>query len=231
MNELGPIDLKRREGHEPFHVEGRALAFDLLSFWQWSSSDVVSNATRGVLAEYLVAQALGVAADSIREEWAPYDLKALDGTRIEVKSAAYIQSWHQDKLSRITFRVPKTHAWNKDTNRQSKTARYQADVYVFALLAHTDQRTLDPLNASQWEFFVVPTTSLDLRKRSQHSIALPSLRTLSGESVNYSRLKQAVEEAGKIQKGLAIEAMQPQGRVAAAADQQRLRRQNRFELQ
>ena len=110
MNELGPIELERREGHDPFHVDGRALGFDLLSFWQWSSSDVVSNATRGVLAEYLVAQALGVAEDSIREEWASYDLKLLNGTRVEVKSSAYIQSWHQDRLSRITFRVPKTRA-------------------------------------------------------------------------------------------------------------------------
>ena len=203
MAEFGPIELKRREGDEPFRDEAGELGFDLLSFWQWSYSDVVSNATRGVLAEYLVAQALGVADDSIRELWASYDLKATDGTRVEVKSAAYVQSWHQDRLSRITFRVPKTRAWDKDTNVQSKETRRQADVYVFALLAHTDQKTLDPLNVSQWEFFVVPTMSLDNRKRSQHSITLPSLRTLAGKSVVFSRLKEAVEKAGEVQKGAA----------------------------
>ena len=117
MNELGPIELRRCEGHESFHAEDRALGFDLLSFWQWSSSDVVSNVTRGVLAEYLVAQALGVAGDSVREEWASYDLKALDRTRVEVKSAAYIQSWHQDQLSPITYRVPKTRLWDRDSNQ------------------------------------------------------------------------------------------------------------------
>jgi len=201
MDELGPIDLKRRKGDESFRDSDKELEFDLLSFWQWSSSDVVSNATRGALAEYLVAQALGVADDGIREEWAPYDLKALDGTRVEVKSAAYLQSWHQDKLSRIIFRVPKTRAWDKDTNIQSKDARRQADVYVFALLARTDQKTLDPLNVSQWEYFVIPTISLDTRKRSQHSITLPSLRTLAGKSVGFSCLKEAVEEAGEVQKG------------------------------
>ena len=210
MNELGPIELKRQKGDEPFHSKGRELGFDLLSFWQWSSSDIVSNATRGALAEYLVAQALGIAEDSIREEWASYDLKSLDGMRVEVKSSAYIQSWHQDQLSRISFRVPKTRAYDRHTNRLSKNARRQADVYVFALLAHTDQRTLDPLNVSQWEFFVLPTMSLDKRERSQHSITLPSLRTLSARSVNFSRLKQAVEDAGKIQKGLA-KATQPDG--------------------
>ena len=96
------------------------MGFDLLSFWQWSFSDVVNNVTRGVPAAYLVAQAPGVAGDRVREEWATYDLKALDGTRVEVKSAPYIQSWRQDQLSRITFRVPKTRAWDKDTNQQKR---------------------------------------------------------------------------------------------------------------
>ena len=49
---------------------------------------------RGVVAEYLVAQALGVAG-GVREEWAPYDVDAPGGIRVEVKSAAYIQSWNQ----------------------------------------------------------------------------------------------------------------------------------------
>lgn len=211
MNELGPIKLKRREGDEPFHVEGRTLGFDLLSFWQWLSSDVVSNATRGVLAEYLVAQALGVARGSVREEWTPYDLEALDGTRVEVKSAAYIQSWHQDQFSRIIFRVPKTCAWDKATNRQSGYMRRQAEVHVFALLAHTDQETLDPLDVSKWEFFVVPTTSLDNRKRSLHSITLRSLRELSGRSVSYARLRRAVKEAGRNQRKLANNPLQSIG--------------------
>ena len=70
-------------------------------------------------------------------------------------------------------------------------------MYVFALLAHTDQRTLDPLDVSQWQFFVVPTVSLDNRKRSQHSITLPSLKALAGESINLSGLKEAVEKAGE----------------------------------
>ncbi len=208
MNRLGPIKLKRREGDEPFHVEGRTLGFDLLSFWQWFSSDVVSNVTRSVLAEYLIAQALGVARGSVREEWAPYDLEALDGTRVEVKSAAYIQSWYQDQFSRITFQVPKTRAWDKATNRQSEHMRRQADVYVFALLAHTDQETLDPLDVSQWEFFVVPTTSLDNRKRSQHSITLRSLRELSGGLVSYEKLRRVVKEAGRNQRKLANKLLQ-----------------------
>ena len=164
--ELGPIEVERCEPEEQFHDKGHPLGFDMLSFWQWSTSDLVSNATRGVLAEYIVARALGV-SDGVRDEWAAYDLRAADGTRVEVKSAAYIQSWRQNRPSRISFRVPKTRAWDRKSNRRSKEKKRQADVYVFALLAHRDQRTLDPLDVSQWEFFIVPTALLDNRTRSQ----------------------------------------------------------------
>ena len=201
MDELGPIELKRRGGHESFHIAGRPLGFDLLSFWQWSSSDLVSNATRGVVAEYLVAQALGVAG-GVRDEWAPYDVDAPGGIRVEVKSAAYIQSWNQELLSPITFRIPKTRAWDRTTNREGDHLRRQADVYVFALLAHTEQKTLDVLDVSQWEFFVVPTMLLDSRKRSQHSITLRSLRTLAGGSTDFAGLKETIGSAGDVQRKL-----------------------------
>ncbi|MFQ5667600.1 MAG: hypothetical protein ACE5I7_14405 [Candidatus Binatia bacterium] len=74
--ELGPIEVKRHQGGESFHSGGHPLGFDLLDFWQWSCSDLVSNATRGILAEYLVAGALEAAGDCVRDEWAAYDLTA-----------------------------------------------------------------------------------------------------------------------------------------------------------
>lgn len=200
MKDFGPIEIQRRTGNELFHDNECPLGFDLLSFWQWSASDIISNATRGVIAEYLVAHVLGVDRNSVREEWAAYDLLTSEGIKIEVKSAAYIQSWHQDQPSKITFRVPKTRAWDRDSNQQSNEMQRQADVYVFALLANKDQATIDPLDVSQWEFYVVHTALLDNRTRSQHSITLPSLRGLANESVAYSGLKYAILEAAIRQK-------------------------------
>lgn len=202
MSDLGRIALERNQGNEPFHDRGRPLGYDLLSFWRWGLSDVISNTTRGVLAEYLVASAVGV-SDGVREEWAPYDLKAPDGTTIEVKSSAFIQRWRQPKLSTISFLVAKRRAWYEETGEYDAEPRRHADVYVFALLAHKDQETLDPLDLSQWEFYVLPTVVLDQRKRSQHSITLPSLRKLAGEDVGYVGLKKAVERAAFRQKGAA----------------------------
>lgn len=194
VSAYGRLEAERRKGSEPIHDGGRALGYDLLGFWRWSVSDLVSNATRGRLAEYLVAIALGC-AEGVRDEWAAVDLVDPQGVTVEVKSAAYIQSWHQDRPSRIMFRYPKTRAWDPDTNRQAAVATRQAQVYVFALLAHRDPDTLDPLDVSQWEFYVVPTATLDQRKRSQHSITLKSLRTLHGDPVPFRHLQAAVARA------------------------------------
>lgn len=193
MTELPRLIIAKKQGKEPFHDNGAALGFDLLSFWQWAASDLVSNAARGIVAEYVVARSLGLAKEGVRDEWAAFDLETPSGIKIEVKSAAYIQSWHQEHLSSITFRTPKTRAWDADTNTQSVDVKRQADVYVFALLAHNDKETIDPLDVSQWRFYVVATSVLDERKRSQYSITLKSLEKLCSEFVTYEELPRAVE--------------------------------------
>lgn len=192
---LGRLPLIRKTGKEPFHTNGQALDFDLLSFWKWMASDLVSNATRGRLAEYVVARALGLAMDNVRDEWAAFDLQTPSGIKIEVKSAAYVQSWHQAHLSSIKFVVPRTRAWDAATNTQSRQTRRQADIYVFALLAHTDKTTIDPCNLTQWQFYVLPTTTLDARTRSQHSITLSSLEKLCEGAVHYAELPKAIQQA------------------------------------
>src|SRR5262249_35917641 len=119
--------------------------------------------------------------------------------KVEVKSCAYLQSWHQDRLSRISFLVPKTRAWDSSTNRLDENTVRQADVYVFALLAHQAKETVQPLDVSQWVFYVLPTAVLDGRTRSQHSITLPTLGKLC-DPVGYHELRSAVTEAAKRQR-------------------------------
>ncbi|HNT53209.1 MAG TPA: hypothetical protein PKG95_00765 [Anaerolineaceae bacterium] len=192
---LDRISIKRKTGTERFHANGQEFDFDLLSFWQWVDSDLVNNALRGELAEYIVARALHLDTSQPREGWAAYDLETPSGIKIEVKSAAYLQSWHQNRMSDIMFKVPKTRYWDAATNRQAKEKQRQADVYVFALLAHQDKQTIDPLNIDQWVFYVLPTAVLNERKRSQYGITLKSLVELCGRSLTFSQLQAAVETA------------------------------------
>lgn len=190
LGRLVPVSLT---GNESFHSAKEVLPFTVHNFWQWSMSDLVSNATRGILAEYIVAQACGVETSSPRDEWAAVDLTTPEGFRIEVKSSAYVQSWHQDRLSRIVFKVPKTRKWDSETNKMSDEAMRSADAYVFALLDHKNQLTLNPVDLSQWAFYVMPTYELD--SRSQQSITLPSLQTRGAGPCRYSDLKSEVHNA------------------------------------
>jgi hypothetical protein len=57
---------QQRSGREPFHCAATPLGFDLHNFWAWSVSDLVSNATRGRLAEYVIARALGISTAGVR---------------------------------------------------------------------------------------------------------------------------------------------------------------------
>ena len=190
---LDRIKATRRTGEEPVHANGAPLGGSLLDFWQWLASDLLANTTRGCLAEYLVAQAVGAAHNSVRSEWDAFDLETPDGVRVEVKSAAYVQSWAQRQHSTISFRVPKTRAWTADTNVFESESRRQAQVYVFALLHETEAP--DPLNVLHWTFYVLPTVILDRRSRSQHSISLNSLKRESSGPVSYSTLRESIRRA------------------------------------
>jgi hypothetical protein len=45
------LNVGRKTGEEKFHLHGSDLGPVLTDFWRWSASDLVSNATRGGLAE------------------------------------------------------------------------------------------------------------------------------------------------------------------------------------
>lgn len=202
--DLDQIKVQRKSGAEQFHADGAALGHDVREFWAWSASDLVNNTARGCLAEYIIATALGIDVRAqVRNDWEAFDLiapRGTHGTRIQVKSAAYLQSWAQSKPSTISFLTRPTRAWDSATGKESPTATRHADVYVFALLAHrTSKKTLDPLNVNQWRFFVLPTFELDERSRSQHSITLKSLEALCGKFVRYGGLRQAIEQAASSQ--------------------------------
>jgi hypothetical protein len=145
---LDEIAQSRKSGEEPFLNAPDLQAITLLQFWQWSASDIISNATRGRLAEFIIAHALGIAG-CIRKEWDAFDLETSSGLRIEVKSCAYLQSWKQNRVSHILFGVPKTRAWNSNTNVRAQESLRQAHIYIFAVLNHLNKPTVNPLDLSQ----------------------------------------------------------------------------------
>jgi hypothetical protein len=190
------LTVPRKRGDEPFRDGSKPLSFNVLSFWQWSASDLASNALRGRVAEFLVAQALGT-ADGVRAEWDAYDLRIEGGPTIEVKSAAYLQTWSQKTLSTISFDIAPTRPWDAATNVMASEVRRQADLYVFALLAHQDKTTFDPMDVAQWSFFVLPAAILNDRLPLQKKLGLSGLRSLGPLECRFGQLKETIETAAR----------------------------------
>ena len=199
MNELKQIKVSPKNGNEYLTDNGQNTDYNLLDFWRWSVSDIVSNATRGRFAEFIVGTTVGLNPEKLRDEWGAYDLTTDDGIKIEVKSAAYIQSWNQKSYSAISFSIKPARYWDAETNMQRGEPKRHADLYIFCHLKHKDQDTVDPLKMEQWDFYILPTYRLDNYERSQSSIMINSLKKLT-EPKKYVELKKEIMKAYKEQK-------------------------------
>ena len=146
---------------------------DLDAFLRWNSGHLLENRTRGAYAEWLVHRALGLDPGEHRIEWAEVDVS--DGAiSLEVKSAAYVQSWPQQGASVISFPIEQR----------------MATAHVFCLLAEQDPESVDPQDLSQWRFWVVPTGRLHGERQS---IGLQPLIRAYGEGISYEELPARIE--------------------------------------
>lgn len=186
-------------GDEPFtDTESDApLPITVLDYWRWAASDLIGNVNRGILAEYLVAAAIGATREP-RDPWAPFDLVDPQGVTIEVKSAAYVQAWGQRNQASLSFLVKPTRTMTGDPVLDATPGR-RSQVWVFAVLHHKEQATINPLDLTQWEFYVLPTWFLDRRTRSQHSIALNSIKECEfGRAYTFGALAAAITAVAAI---------------------------------
>jgi len=186
---LDPIDTSRKSGDEPFHRNGEPHEFEILDFWQWSASNLLNNTQRGVLAEYLVAEATG-ADQGVRNNCENFDLETPGGIRLEVKSSAYIQSWKQSSYSDVSFDIGASRDVYAETSEKDR----RSDVYVFCLLDHKDQQTIDPTDLSQWTFYVISTGVLDEKRPDQKSIVPNQLEKIGARTMPYEELGAVVRE-------------------------------------
>jgi len=190
--ELRPISAHRRTGEERFSKSGAKTNHTLLGFWQWAGSDLIDNTYRGWLAEYIIATAVDVAG-GLQQGWAPFDILTPEGTRVEVKASAYIQSWNQKKLSTPSFSIRRALAWDPETNAFSTSPERNSDVYVFCLHHHQDQNTIDPLNLDQWTFYVLPTAIIDQQLGNQKTVGLGRIKSAGAVEVAYGEIYSTIK--------------------------------------
>ena len=193
-----------KAGKEAFRVRGADVDFTIFDFWRWAYSDLLDNAARGVLAEFLIARALNYTCEP-RHEWDAIDVRTKSGLKVEVKSAAYAQSWAQEKPSKISFDIAsRKEAWDSETDTKVcfNPPERVADVYVFCLLGQPDDPCPDPMDLDQWEFYMLAKETLDQERRSQKTIALNPLKSLVQQATGrcttpYGELPRVIEMLGR----------------------------------
>lgn len=194
-----PMVVKKLSGNETFQNQNGQKEITISNFWQWFGSDLTNNVIRGALAEFIVASALNI-ADDVRDVWSPFDLLTKEGIKVEVKSAAYLQSWFQKTYSSISFDIGQTRAYDSATNQSETEAKRQADIYVFCLLAFKDKTNLNPMNLEQWEFYILPTNFLNEKHLTQKKISLSSLLKLNPRTVKYKEISDCILNLGGLKK-------------------------------
>lgn len=158
-------------------------------FWRFAMSDLRMNNVRGYLAEFLVAKAVGATGQRI--EWDAFDVLTPDGTRIEVKSSAYLQVWDQRHPSRIVFTGLTGRTWSPQAG-EAPTATYNADIYVFAIQTAQTHDQYDPLDVSQWSFYVLDRGAVE--HLGYNSISLATLARVA-DAVPYEQLSTEITSA------------------------------------
>ncbi|MFB4163921.1 hypothetical protein ACE1TI_08765 [Alteribacillus sp. JSM 102045] len=171
-------------------LEIKGTGTSVFEFWRWAYSDLLSNTNRGILAEFLVGDALGLTNEP-RIEWDKADFE-YHGNFIEVKSAAYIQAWKQKQLSKIIFNIPKAKSWDYLTGEMSADSKRNSDCYVFCVYTDQNKADYDILDIHRWEFYVLSTAFLNEHFPEQKSISLSTLQK-SCRAINYNDLKAEID--------------------------------------
>jgi hypothetical protein len=167
----------------------------ITDFWAWAFGDLRSNNVRGVFAEWMVAQLLGLQPGprGSREE---YDLMLPTGLTIEVKASAYLQVWHSPdtRPSVIQFTGLKGDKWIDESQRRNSPEKtYNADLYVFCVQTERDPERWDAFDLSQWDFYVVPPAKIE--RHGSNSLRLSVVQGFSSKlTANELRAAVAREE-------------------------------------
>ena len=187
---LMPRRAERLTGSEQFI----GMNASVLDFWQWAFSDLRENTIRGILAEYLVAVATRDSRD-LRISWGNFDVQASDGTTIEVKCSAFLQSWPQRTHSRLSFARLRARSWDPATNEFSVDEQVRADVFVFAVQTQRDPDQYDMLNLAHWRFWIV--SGAIIREQRWKSVGIEWVKRNATGPIDHQHLALAIHEAAR----------------------------------
>jgi hypothetical protein len=95
---------------------------------------------------------------SVREAGNQGTLVTASGISIEVRTAGYLQEWPSQQ-SELVFSGLTGRTWS-ESPRSNRDPMQAAEVLVFAAETCREPSSYDPLDLSQWEFRVLPTSTI-----------------------------------------------------------------------
>lgn len=148
---------------------------DIHAFLRWHCGPLLETRNRSAYALWLVHRALALEPGEHRQDKTPGLLNRGE-TCLAVQSAAWLQPGQATPGS-VSFAVgPRS-----------------APLHVFGLLAERNPQLVNPLDADQWRFWVVPTAALH---PDRQSIGLQALQRAYGEGINYNALAARIAASG-----------------------------------
>jgi hypothetical protein len=174
---------------------------------------LVSNMYRGLVVEAIVSYAL---PDWIwcSADWAGWDFKHEDNTKLEVKQSAALQTWSKGgRVTKCSFGIASATGYYHERGVWIPEAGRPSSIYVFGHHPGTDPTTTDQRDPEQWRFYCLPSKALP---KDAASIGLRALDALSLQvwqdsaslqrfPCRFDRLAETVEDlriSSKPQSGL-----------------------------
>lgn len=179
-------------------VDGRTISLTMNDFWRWSYSDLADSRNLSVMAEFIVASSIGalqIDADTSRSVRRQCSLLSPDGYRLDIKSAAYAQSWDAEHPDHVSFQIAKSMIPDyaempvPDTPPSRKS-----DACIFCV-CKAMEKCDSPLDLDLWEFYVLPTSVLGETKPNKKTITLPSIMKLEPVWSDYYGIAEAIRKA------------------------------------
>lgn len=177
-------------GKEKFVSQNKELEFGMLEFWCSKFSNIYN--IQEYIAEFLVEQALGIEKSHNTEYWTLFDILYKD-YRIEIKETGYYHPWNENgKISEMRrFGITKANSKYEDKESNNIYER-QNDIYVFCLNIGKTKETSNPLNIDNWEFYIVPTKTINEVCKNNKSIGLNKVQKIATK-VNYFEIKEYID--------------------------------------
>jgi len=186
------------------------LEATVLEFWRWAFGNLNEDTLKGLFAEWLVGRLLGLELPlGGRNGGANSDLFLESGIRVEVKSAAYWQSWklydergrprpleeieerHWRRLEKpLQFQVRRSR---DSVDRSGDTPALWSDLYVFCAQFEKNPVSWNILDLNQWRFYcltrdeveTLPTSFSEHRLRKfRNSVTAAELRGEAGDRLS-----------------------------------------------